>query len=243
MKINSLRTRLVQVNESLLAVLDQYLPSLQEKDVVVITSKLVSVCEGRVVKAPISKYELIKQESDLYLDEPNPHGVVLTVMGNLLIPNSGIDESNANGAYILYPLDVFLSAQRIWEHLRQRDDLQDLGVIITDSHTTPMRWGVTGVALGWCGLEPLNNYINTPDCFGRMLKFTKVNVVDALATAAVFTMGEGNEQTPLALISDISKVTFRNTPPSSEEIASLHIPMEEDIYGPLLVKGSWKRFK
>jgi len=240
MKTHAIKTHLIQLDESLPALLDRYLPPLEENSIVVVTSKIVSLSEGRTIQKKIGKETLIKQEADAYLDEPNPHGVLLTIKNGILIPNAGIDESNANGVYILYPKDSHLSARKIWEHLRTQHRLRHLGVLITDSHTSPMRWGVTGIALAWCGFAPLNNYIGTPDCFGRHLHFTKANVVDALAASAVFAMGEGNEQTPLALITELEKVTFVESAPTQEEIESLKIPMQEDLYGPLLMKGDWK---
>ena len=239
MKIQPIKTHLIELHEPLLEILDAYLPRLEERSIVAVTSKIVSVSEGRVVGKTISKRELIEQEADLYLEELNQHGVLLTIKNNILIPNAGIDESNADGVYILYPEDIFLSASKIWEFLRKRDRLLEVGVIITDSHTSPMRWGVTGIGIGWCGFMPLNNYIGTPDCYGHHLRFTKVNVVDALAVSAVFTMGEGNEQTPLALLTELDSVAFVGQPPSKEEIESLHIPMDQDLYGPLLTQGTW----
>lgn len=239
MKIEAIHTHLIQVSESLFDVLDAYLPPLEEKSVVSITSKIVSLAEGRVRDKTIEKQQLIQKESDFYLKEKNRHGVLLTIKNNLLIPSAGIDESNANGTYILYPEDSFLSAANIWDFLRKRDGIKDLGVIITDSHTTPMRWGVTGIAIAWCGIRPLNDFIGAPDCYGHQLRFTKVNVVDALAVTAVFAMGEANEQTPLALLTELDRVTFLSSPPTKEEVASLQIPMEQDLYGPLLTNGTW----
>src|SRR6266508_2193439 len=69
---------------------------------------------------------------------------------------------------------------------------------ITDSKTAPLRVGVTGVTLAYSGFQALNDYVGTKDLFGRAWRMIKVNVVDALATAAVLVMGEGSEQTPLA---------------------------------------------
>ncbi len=63
---------------------------------------------------------------------------------------------------------------------------------------------------------------------------TQINLLDALATAAVLVMGEGNEQSPLALIEDAPKITFFDREPTVEEEASIHIPITEDLYGPLL---------
>lgn len=239
MKISAIKTHLIEVGESLFSLLDIYLPRLEEKSILAITSKIISLSEGQIVPETVEKEELIKQESDFYLNTVNPYNVLLTIKNGILIPSAGIDASNGKGVYILYPQDIFASARKIWEYLRSKHQVDELGVIITDSHTTPMRWGVTGIGIGWCGIEPLNNYIGEPDCHGRPLHFTKVNVIDALAVSAVFAMGEGSEQTPLALLTDVHKVTFLNHPPAQDEIESFKIPMDKDLYGPLLREGDW----
>lgn len=83
------------------------------------------------------------------------------------------------------------------------------------------------------------NYIGKPDCFGIPLQVTMMNIVDALSVASVFCMGEGNEQTPLSIITNASKVQFQERPPTKEEISELTIPMEDDLYAPLLKNGPW----
>ncbi|MFP3026413.1 MAG: coenzyme F420-0:L-glutamate ligase, partial [Wolbachia sp.] len=99
--------------------------------------------------------------------------------------------------------------------------------------------GVTGVALGWCGFEPLYSYIGKPDLYNQSLQVTQVNLLDALATSAVLVMGEGAEQTPMAIISGASKVHFLTRPPTVEEEKSVKISMEEDLYSPLLMGTRW----
>jgi putative folate metabolism gamma-glutamate ligase len=204
----------------------------------VLTSKILSVIQGRLIpKDHISKEELIRQEADFILKTTvtTPHGICLTIKNGLLIPSAGIDESNGDSVYILYPEDMQKDAVQVWDYCRQKYGLKDFGVLITDSRTTPMRRGVTGVALAWCGFEPLYSYIGKPDLFGHPLRVTQVNVLDALAAASVFVMGEGNEQTPCAIIQDAPKITFSDHPPTEEEVAACVIPMEEDLYGPLLL--------
>jgi putative folate metabolism gamma-glutamate ligase len=224
--------------------LDSCFPRLQEKEIAVVTSKVISLCEGRVVKKDpgVSKKALIKQTADACLcgeEENSPSGIQLTIKNNILIPSAGIDESNGNGCYILYPEDVQKSALAIWEYLRGRDRIDHLGVLITDSQITPMRRGVIGIGLGWCGFKPLYSYVGKPDCFGHPLNVTTVNILDALAVSSVFCMGEGDEQTPFSIISDAPKIEFQDHPPTIEEIRELSIPMEEDLYAPLLKRGSW----
>src|ERR1043165_8235228 len=151
MRVNAIKTHLIQPKESLNAILDQYLLSLTEGMIVAITSKILSICQGRVVpKDSVSnKFELIKSEADAHLKEKDSlYGAHLTIKHNILIPSAGIDESNGDGMYILYPHNSQQVATEIWQYLRQKHHLRHLGVIITDSHTTPLRKGVTGIALG-----------------------------------------------------------------------------------------------
>ncbi|HEV7738096.1 MAG TPA: putative folate metabolism gamma-glutamate ligase [Chlamydiales bacterium] len=245
MQIKTLTTHRITSEDSLFPILDAYVPTLREQSILVITSKIISLCEGSIVdkSAVVSKEALIHKSADAYLDYtkefPIPYSIQLTIKNNILIPSAGIDESNGNGVYILYPKDVQKSAISVWEYLRKRDNLQQLGVIITDSHTTPMRRGVIGIGLGWCGFSPTYNYIGKPDCFGALLRVTLANALDALAAAAVYCMGEGNEQTPIAVIQEAPKITFQSIPPTQDEIKHFCIPMEEDLYAPLLKNARW----
>lgn len=245
MHIKTHKTHPITSRESLHRLIDTYVPTLGEQSILVVTSKIISLCEGSVLekKEVPSKELLIRQSADAYLDHKaeaaQPHAIQLTIKNNILIPSAGIDESNGNGVYILYPKDIQQSAISIWGHVRRRDELQELGVLITDSHTTPMRRGVIGIGLGWCGFKPLYNYIGKPDCFGVPLRVTQRNNLDALAAATVFCMGEGNEQTPFAVVTNAPKIEFQSTAPSNEEIAEITISMEEDLYGPFLKNGPW----
>lgn len=245
MHIKTYKTHRITTEDSLIGLVDAYIPSLKERSIVAITSKIISLCEGCVVeKSSVeSKEALIRQSADAYLDLPNeliaPHAIQITIKNNILIPSAGIDESNGNGIYILYPKNIQQSATAIWEHLRKRDNLQELGIVITDSHTTPMRRGVIGIGLSWCGFKSLYDYIGKPDCFGVPLQVTMKNNLDALAVAAVFCMGEANEQTPFAVVNDAPNIEFQSAPPTDAEVQSLVIPMEEDLYAPLLKNEYW----
>ena len=87
----------------------------------------------------------------------------------------------------------------------KKHDVTQPGVLITDSHTKPLRKGVTGIALGWFSFEPLYSYIGKPDIFNVPLQVPQNNILDAWATVAVFMMGEGSEQTPPAIIKEVPK--------------------------------------
>lgn len=237
------KTHTITPGERLEDILDAYLPILNEQDVVAITSKILSLCQNRVVskQAFPDKRALIQQEAEAYLaeDQDGLYGICLTIKNGLLIPTAGIDESNANNAYILYPENMPDTLMRIWEFLKARDGIQHLGVVLTDSHTSPLRRGVTGIGLGWCGFEAIRNYIGTPDLFGRPLRVSTANVLDGLAAAAVLVMGEGNEQTPLCVMKNVPNMVFQTRPPTPEERAFVSIPLEEDIYAPILSRVDW----
>ena len=91
----------------------------------------------------------------------------------------------------------------------------------------PLRSGITGVALGYAGFQGIRDYRGKPDIFGRKFKFSRTNVADSLATAAVLVMGEGNERQPLAII-EKSPVEFCDKIRQKE----LSIDIREDMYAP-----------
>jgi putative folate metabolism gamma-glutamate ligase len=243
MQISAIKTHKIASNESLGSILDQYVTNLNDGDILAITSKIVSLCQGRVVeKSSVSKRDLIACEADSVLQtDHNPYDLYLTIKDKILIPSAGIDESNSNGMYILYPENVQTVAHTVWKHLTTKFSIENLGVIITDSHTTPMRRGVTGITLGWCGFEPLHSYVNKPDIYGNFLHVTQINILDALASSAVFMMGEGAEQTPLAIIRNAPKIKFTSRAPSVAEEKSVTISIEEDLYAPLLMAAKWTK--
>ena len=244
MIVTTYKTSKISVGDTLHSILDQYLPVLQERDVVVITSKIVSICQGQVIKndGTVDKHDLIHKEAEYYIDpEATHYDVTITIKQGTLIANSGIDESNGNNYFILWPLKPYASAQKIWIYLKKKHNLQKLGVIIVDSRTIPSRWGTIGVGIAWCGFEPLNSYIGTPDIYRRNLEMTKASVLDGLSASAVVAMGEGNEQPPLAVIRHPQFVVFTDTPPTDEEIEALKIDRKDDIYAPLINSTKWKR--
>ena len=147
--------------------------------------------------------------------------------------SAGIDESNANGKLILLPKDSFETAKILRNKLRKKYGVKDLGVLITDSRTMPLRAGITGVALGYAGFCGIKDYKNTPDIFGRKFKFSRVDIADSVATAAVLVMGEGREKQPLAIASN-TLIKFCDKVKRKE----LHIDIAEDMYGPLFSKIS-----
>lgn len=247
MIVTPIKTNPVSPGDSLFAILDTYISKLKEGSIVVITSKIVSLSENRVVKndGTVDKHALTEKEADWILeDDPERnYGITLTITNDILAPSAGVDESNGNGYFVLWPENSKKTAQDIWEYLKKKHTIKNLGVIISDSRVTPMRWGTIGLGLAWCGFEPLHDYRGTPDIYGMTLRVTKQSIIDGLACAAVLTMGEGNEQTPLAVITDVPFVKFQNRPPTEEEITSLRISKEEDVFAPLLDSPKWRKVR
>ena len=168
MKVTGIKThKITQKDKDIFRILDRYVKKLSEKSVVAIASKIVAITEGRIIKiGTIDKDELIKRESQYYLPRSqNPYNVSLTITGGALVASAGIDESNGNGFYILWPKNPQKSANRIRIWLKSRFNLKNVGVIITDSRITPLRWGVTGFCIAYSGFEPLKNYIGKKDIF------------------------------------------------------------------------------
>lgn len=243
MIVTAIKThKITAKDKDLFKILDKYLPKLEEKSVLAITSKIVSIAEGRLIKMNcIKKDELVKQEAQYYLPRNNKYNVSFTITNGILAPTAGIDESNANGYYILWPRNPQKTANVVRGYLRRRFSLKNVGVIITDSKTSPMRWGVTSIALAYSGFKPLKDYVDKKDLFGRKFQFEKLSIIDSLATSASVTMGEGAEQTPMAVITDIPFVEFQDRNPTGKELKSLAISIDEDLYGPFLKNVKWKK--
>ncbi len=233
MQVKGIPTEIFEVGQSLAPFVIKSMGrrGLKDGEVLAVTSKIVSLSEKNLVKKSdvLVKADLIRREADIYIG----HGAYdchLTIKHGLLIPSAGIDESNSpNEDYILYPVDPFESARNLWKKLKSHYKIRKLGVVITDSHTTPLRRGVTGISLAHFGFSGVESLVGKKDIFGRKLKFTYINHADALAGMAVYCMGESAEKRPLALIQG-ANLKFN----SKETRHQCAIPPHEDLYLPLL---------
>lgn len=250
MKITAIKTRkITPPKDDILDILEEAGKNLTENSILCIASKVVAISEGKCI--PISEYphkdDLIKKEADKYLNRNlTPHNWIMhTLKNNLLIGSAGIDESNGAGYYILWPNDPEKSAEEIYKFLRQKSGLKSIGVIITDSHSIPLRRGLVGISLGYFGFEPLKDYMGEKDLFGRELVFSMTNIPDSLASAAIFSMGEGAEQTPITIIEELPpfvKFTDQKWKPKKPN-SDFKIKPEEDLYAPFLKSVPWKKGK
>lgn len=243
MKVTTYKTKKIVGGDNLYKIFDEYLPKeIPDKSVIVVSSKIVSICEGRIVKkiSEDQRDELAEKEAELYLPrELNQYGYMITIKRSIMLGSGGVDQSNGNGFYILWPKDPQRSANKIREYLVKKYKISNLGIIIADSKSTPLRWGATGVAISHSGFLALKDYVGKPDIFGRLMRAEKASVMDSLATAATIEMGEGNEQKPIAIITDAKFVDFQKRNPTKKELDALKISIETDFYSPILTSIKW----
>lgn len=225
MDVRAVRTRVFTEGEDIVPFITGIIPRIKNGSVIVVTSKIVALSEERtvVIKTPAEKKRLIRGESSWQASAFSKWW--LTIRDGTVVVNAGVDDSNGNGKTILLPHDSFAAAARIRTALKKHYRVKDLGVLITDSRISPLRAGVTGVALGYAGFRGVRDYRGTNDIFGRVLKVTQTNVADCLASAAVLMMGEGGEQCPLGIIEN-APVVFAERVSKGE----LTIPMKDDVY-------------
>lgn len=253
MKAIAYKTKKILPGDNLFEILESSLPKdIKENSVIAVSSKIIALCEGRVAEDTEEiRNHLVEEEAEYYLPRhSNKYDFCISIKHNTFTATAGIDRSNGNGKLVLWPKNPQKSVNDIREFLVKKFGLKNIGVITTDSKTSPLRWGVTGVAIAHSGFEALKSYIGKPDVFGRPLHFEKTNIADSLATAATLVMGEGDEQTPLAVITDLPTgrqgipfVVFVRRNPTQEELDSLHIELEDDVFHPLLTAVNWKKGK
>ncbi len=171
MKVTALKTKKITPKDTdILEILDRYLLRLKDRSVVAVTSKIVAICEGRVVPEKSGgKDKLIIREAEYYLPRTSSrYNIMLTVKGNAINFSSGIDESNTGGYFVLWPKDPQKSANTIREYLIKKHKKKNIGVVICDTASVPLRWGQRGVFVlahsGFAALTPtLENWISLAD--------------------------------------------------------------------------------
>ncbi len=200
---------------------------LRDNDVLIVTQKIVSKAEGRLVPIdpddPLSHKVLVEQEAarivrrrgDLIITETK-HGFVCA--------NSGIDLSNVERGYAaLLPLDSDRSARRIRDIVRAQLGVT-VGVIVSDTFGRPWRKGLTDVAIGVAGIAGVVDLRGTEDALGRVMQVTEVCVADELASTGELVMGKSNG-VPVAVIRGADPSWFRDS--SMDEIVR---PPSEDLF-------------
>jgi coenzyme F420-0:L-glutamate ligase / coenzyme F420-1:gamma-L-glutamate ligase len=223
--------------------------TLQDGDVVAVSSKYVAISEGRVVSLDDVKismealeladhYQMNPKTAQLVLQEADHvfggiPGFLLTYKDGIVSPNAGIDRSNIpSGHVVLFPEDPYRSAANIRAAMRDRLGV-DVGVILTDSWLMPGRLGTSGVALATAGFKPIQDERGKTDLFGNQMAVTQRGIADGISVCAQMVMGERDEATPIAII--------RNTGVELADIdldvTAVSVPWEMCLYIESLTNG------
>jgi coenzyme F420-0:L-glutamate ligase/coenzyme F420-1:gamma-L-glutamate ligase len=203
-------------------------PDLDDGDVLVVTSKIVSKAEGRLVPVdpddPSAAKALVEAEAvrvlrrrgDLLITETR-HGFVCA--------NSGVDLSNVErGAAALLPVDSDRSARKLRDGLRARRGVS-VGVVVTDTVGRTWRKGLTDVAIGCAGVAAVVDLRGTEDALGRELHATEVAVADEIAAAAELVMGKARG-IPVAVVRGVDPAWLREGSVRDEIVR----PPAEDLF-------------
>ena len=201
---------------------------LADGDVVVVTQKVVSKAEGRLVEVdatdPLAHKSLVEAEAvrvlrrrgDLVMTETR-HGFVCA--------NAGVDLSNVEvGWAALLPVDPDRSARRIRDGLRARLGVE-VGVIVSDTFGRTWRRGLTDVAIGCAGVAAVVDLRGSTDTEGRELQVTEVCVADELAGAAELVMGKARG-VPFAVVRGVDPAWLREGSVAAEIVR----PWQEDLF-------------
>lgn len=232
---------LVPPKDDLLAKIQASSLTLEEHDVIAISSKVVSIWKGRcVAAASIGKDDLIRKEAGLYLERNEvPGGYVMhTITEGLLMPSAGIDPFA--DYFVLWPENPMAVAEELLAWFKETYKREHLYVVLTDSRSVFLRRGVVGVALAWAGFEPLYDGRVRTDLLGFPSGGSQTNVPDSLAATAVLVMGEANEQTPVVRIRNAPYVKEKQTE-RREEFNSFTFDMNEDLFAPFMNRLPWKK--
>ena len=214
--------------------------SLENGDVLVISQKIISKHEGRVVNLDsiipselsigiASAYDKDPKLVEAILSESQrivrmEHGVIIVqTKHGFICANAGIDESNVeNGYATLLPNDSDKSAQQIRLKILQQTG-KKIAVIISDTFGRPFRMGQTDHAIGVAGIDPILHYEGTTDTFGKVLRVTATAIVDELCSAAELVMGKTKKK-PAAIIKNFD---FKE---NTGNIQSIIRSKDEDLF-------------
>lgn len=180
-------------------------PWLRDGDVLVVTSKVVSKAEDRLVDLPppgpareAARRDVLAAETARTVAARGDTRIVQTHHG-FVMANAGIDASNvAPDRVVLLPKDPDASARHLRAELRERFGLE-VAVIVSDTMGRPWRLGLTDVALGAAGLHPIRDHRGQVDPYGNELHLTQMAVVDELAGAAELVKGK-SDGVPVAVV-------------------------------------------
>jgi coenzyme F420-0:L-glutamate ligase/coenzyme F420-1:gamma-L-glutamate ligase len=205
------------------ALIAEAAPGLRDGDILVITSKIVSKAEGRVVAIP--RERAIEAETVRVVARRGPTTIAQTRHG-LVLAAAGVDESNtAPGTVVLLPEDPDESARRLRKALHGRTG-RTVGVIVTDTMGRPWRAGQTDNAIGAAGVIPARDHRGQADTFGNILEVTVAAVADEIAAAADLVKGKAL-RVPVAVVRGLADLVTEQDGPGARALIR---PAEEDMF-------------
>lgn len=198
-------------------------PGLRDGDILVITSKIVSKAEGRVMRT--DRESAIRAETVRVVARRGPTTISQTRHG-LVMAAAGVDESNtAPGTVVLLPTDPDGSAEALRKAIGERAGAR-LGVVITDTMGRPWRTGQTDSAIGAAGLIPIRDHRGQPDSFGNVLEVTMAAVADEIAGAADLVK-QKTTGVPVAIVRGLADLVTDSAGPGA---AALVRAAQEDMF-------------
>jgi coenzyme F420-0:L-glutamate ligase/coenzyme F420-1:gamma-L-glutamate ligase len=196
---------------------------LRDGDILVVTSKIVSKAEGRVIRS--DRERAIDSEAVRVVARRGPTRIVETRHG-LVLAAAGVDSSNTEpGTVVLLPEDPDGSARRLRKAIAERRGVS-VGVVITDTMGRPWRNGQTDTAIGAAGIMPLRDHRGQADTFGNQLEVTVAAVADEIAASADLVKGK-TSQVPVAIVRGLAALV---TPADGPGAAALIRPSADDMF-------------
>ena len=198
-------------------------PGLADGDILVVTSKIVSKAEDRVVTG--DRESAIRAETVRVVARRGPTTISQTRHG-LVLAAAGVDESNTEpGTLVLLPVDPDASAEALRKSITERAGVR-LGVIITDTMGRPWRAGQTDTAIGAAGIVPVRDHRGLADTFGNLLEVTIAAVADEIAAAADLVK-QKTTGVPVAIVRGLADLVTDAAGPGA---AALIRPAEDDMF-------------
>lgn len=177
---------------------------LRGGDVVAVTHKIVSKAEGRIADVPSdADYRALAEEESEAIVRRRGDLIITVTRHGFICANAGVDRSNVPGdGAVMLPIDPDASAHRIRIRLERAAGVR-LAVVVTDTFGRPWRRGLTDVAIGVSGIDPILDLRGTADTTGRILDVSEVAIVDEIAAAADLVMGKATG-IPVSIVRGLS---------------------------------------
>ncbi|MDA9737440.1 coenzyme F420-0:L-glutamate ligase [Acidimicrobiaceae bacterium] len=173
--------------------------ALEDNDVIVVTQKIVSKAENRLIENNFKNIEELIEKESLEILRKRGDTIIARTKHGFICANAGIDKSNVKkGSVLLLPEDPDKTSRDIQKKIEYNTN-KKISVIISDTFGRAWRKGQTNVAIGSSGIEPLESYIGEKDAFDNELFATEIAIIDELAGAAELVMKK-SENIPVAII-------------------------------------------